>query len=74
MCMCAHMFTCHKIGVEVRRRLAEVRSLLPLCGSQKLNSGCPVLASGAFVPQQQPKKTFFLKSKPGHVHSCGATT
>lgn len=55
------MFMCHKIRVEVRRQLAEVRSLIPLCGFQKLNSGCEVLASGAFVPQHQPKKTFFKK-------------
>lgn len=35
VCVCAH----HIMHMEVRGQLVEVRSLIPPCGSQGLNSG-----------------------------------
>lgn len=39
MCVCVGVWACQNTYVEARGQFAEVGSLFPTCGSQKLNSG-----------------------------------
>ena len=45
LCVCWHTYHCER--AEVKEQIEAVSSLLPLCGSQELNSGSAVLEAMA---------------------------
>lgn len=69
VCVCVHLSAYHNIGVEGREQCVRICSLLPLCGSQGLNSGheawwqVPLPSE----PSPRPKMALFKISSLGHV-------
>ena len=48
------MCTCHRVCAEVRRQPAGVHSLIPPCGSQRLNLGYQVWHQVPWLPSYRP--------------------